>query len=337
MLTTQPRTLLDSGKMESYSLGEQKANSMVKPSAGKVMVGPAGWSYADWEGIVYPRSKPRGFHEAAYLAQYFDTIEINTSFYNPLRAEVSRSWVGKVQSNPSFQFTAKLWKRFTHERSANLQDEKAVKQGLDPLAAAHRLGALLLQFPWSFKNTRENHEYMSGLFMQFMEYPLVVEVRHSSWNQPEVFDWLREQGVGFCNIDQPVIGRSLAPSEQVTMPVGYVRLHGRNYEHWFTSNEHPEERYNYLYSTEELKPWTERIANIARTADVVFVVTNNHYQGKAIANALQLISLLRGKPVPVPESLGAHYPQLAEITLPPSTPSEPYQSDLAFGTIPAKE
>ncbi len=310
---------------------------MQKPSAGKILVGPAGWSYADWEGIVYPHHKQRGFHEAAYLAQYFDTIEINTSFYNPLRAEVATSWVEKVQSNPSFTFTAKLWKRFTHERSASLLDEKAVKQGLDPLAAARRLGSLLLQFPWSFKNTRENHEYMSGLFMQFMEYPLVVEVRHNSWNQPEVFDRLRAQGVGFCNIDQPVIGRSLAPSEQVTMPVGYVRLHGRNYEHWFTSGEHPEERYNYLYSIEELKPWAERIANIARSAEVVFVVTNNHYQGKAIVNALQLISLLRGKPVPVPESLSAHYPQVAEIARPPTEPSEPHQSVLAFGAIPANE
>ncbi len=310
---------------------------MQKPSAGKILVGPAGWSYADWEGIVYPHHKQRGFHEAAYLAQYFDTIEINTSFYNPLRAEVATSWVEKVQSNPSFTFTAKLWKRFTHERSASLLDEKAVKQGLDPLAAARRLGSLLLQFPWSFKNTRENHEYMSGLFMQFMEYPLVVEVRHNSWNQPEVFDRLRAQGVGFCNIDQPVIGRSLAPSEQVTMPVGYVRLHGRNYEHWFTSNEHPEERYNYLYSIEELKPWAERVANIARTAEVVFVITNNHYQGKAIANALQLISILRGTPVPVPESLREHYPQLAEIALPQTAPSEPKQSDLEFGTLSAEK
>ena len=218
-------TALDTRPRARYDFnGEQKAKTMRKPDAGKILVGPAGWSYADWEGIVYPRNRPRGFHQAAYLAQYFDTIEINTSFYNPLRAEVPPSWVEKVQRNPSFQFTAKLWKRFTHERSASLQDEKACKQGLEPLAAAGRLGALLLQFPWSFKNTRENHEYMSGLFMQFMEYPLVVEVRHSSWNQPEVFDWLRAQGVGFCNIDQPVIGRSLAPSEHVTMPLGYVRL-----------------------------------------------------------------------------------------------------------------
>lgn len=310
---------------------------MQKPSSARILVGPAGWSYADWEGIVYPRSKPRGFHEAAFLAQYFDTIEINTSFYNPIRAEVAQSWVEKVQGNPSFKFTAKLWKGFTHERSASLKDEKACKQGLDPLAAAGRLGAVLIQFPWSFKNTRQNHEYMSGLFMQFMEYPLVVEVRHSSWNQPEVFDWLRTLGVGFCNIDQPVIGRSLAPTDQVTMPVGYVRLHGRNYEHWFTSNEHPEERYNYLYNLEELKPWAERVRQIARNAEVVFVVTNNHFQGKAIANALQLISILRDSPVPVPESLRDYYPQLAEIALSQTGHSMPKQSDLGFGPLPNEE
>ena len=301
------------------------------PPSAKILVGPAGWSYADWDGIVYPRSKPRGFHEAAFLAQYFDTIEINTSFYNPLRPEVAAGWVGKVERNPSFQFTAKLWKIFTHERHASLQDEKTFKQGLKPLAAAGRLGALLLQFPWSFKNTRENHEYLSGLCMQFMEYPLVVEVRHSSWNQPEVFEWLHTLGVGFCNIDQPVIGRSLQPSEHVTTPLGYVRLHGRNYEQWFTSSQHPEERYNYLYSVEELQPWAERVTNIARHTDVVFVITNNHFEGKAIANALELLSLLRGARVPVPETLREHYPQLAAIALEEAAATQPIQSDLAFG------
>jgi uncharacterized protein YecE (DUF72 family) len=310
---------------------------MRKLSAGSILVGPAGWSYADWEGIVYPRCKPRSFHEAAYLAQYFDTIEINTSFYNPLRPEVVKSWVEKVQGNPSFKFTAKLWKRFTHERSANLQDERSFKEGLEPLRASDRLGALLLQFPWSFKNTRENHEYLSGLFMQFMEYPLVLEVRHSSWNQAEVLAWLREQGVGFCNIDQPVIGRSLGPSDHVTMPLGYVRLHGRNYEHWFTSNDHPEERYNYLYSLEELKPWAERIANIAQGTDITFVITNNHYQGKAIANAVQLISLLRGQRVPIPETLREKYPELIEIALPATAPSAPKQSDFLFEADPAEK
>lgn len=307
---------------------------MPKPSTGRILVGPAGWSYADWEGIVYPREKPRGFHPAAYLARYFDTIEINTSFYNPLRPEVARSWVEKIRHNPQFQFTAKLWKRFTHERNGSLEDERACKQGLDALAEAGRLGALLLQFPWSFMYTRQNHEYLSGLFMQFMEYPLVVEVRHSSWNRPEVFDWLREQNVGFCNIDQPVIGRSIAPGEHVTTPVGYVRLHGRNYEHWLAAGERPEERYNYLYTPGELKPWAERIANIAETANIVFVVANNHFEGKAVANALQLAAMLRNASLPVPETLRTHYPQLAEIAQSVPAQAEPQQSDLAFDDLP---
>ena len=300
------------------------------PSNPAVLVGPAGWSYTDWEGIVYPHHKPRGFHEAAYLAQFFDTIEINTSFYSPPRAEVVKAWTARIAFNPNFKFSAKLWKRFTHECNANLQDEKTFKQGLAPLMSEGRLGALLLQLPWSFKNTPENHDYLSGLFMQFMEYPLVLEVRHSSWNRPEVFEWLAGLGVGFCNIDQPVIGQSIAPSARATAPVGYVRMHGRNYEHWFTSSEHPEERYNYLYSQNELEPWAVRIQSIAQHAQVTFVITNNHFQGKAIANALQLISLLRNQPVRVPETLREFYPELEKIAAPETSASLPRQSDLLF-------
>ena len=285
-----------------------------KPSVPQIRVGPAGWSYNDWAGIVYPRSRPRGFHEAEYLAQFFDTIEINSSFYYPPAPNVARSWVQRVAHNPRFQFTAKLWQRFTHERSASRQDEKTAKDGLAPLARDGRLGALLLQFPWSFRNTKENREYLGGLVMEFLEYPLVVEVRHSSWNDPEAFKMLAHLGVGFCNIDQPVIGRSIAPSARATAPVGYVRLHGRNYEHWFASQEHPEERYNYLYSVEELEPWAARIRNIAASTDSTFVITNNHFQGKAISNALQLVHLVTGNPVAVPDTMLAHYPELAAIT-----------------------
>ncbi len=169
--------------------------------------------------------------------------------------------------------------------------------------------------------------------MQFMEYPLVVEVRHESWNRPEVYAWLAEQGVGICNIDQPVIGRSIAPSERATTSVGYVRLHGRNYEHWFTTEDNPAERYNYLYTVPELEPWAARIRNLAERTDVTYVITNNHFHGKAITNALQLVHLLRNQPVPVPESLLAHYPELAGIAA-EVPPSEPRQTDLLF-EVPA--
>ncbi len=305
---------------------------MAAPRESPIRFGPAGWSYPDWDGIVYPSRKPHGFHAAEYLAQFFSTIEINTSFYHPPAARLSRDWVRRVEHNPQFQFTVKLWQRFTHERRASRQDEKTFKEALNPLAGAGRLGAVLMQFPWSFKYGKENREYLGGLIMQFVEYPLVMEVRHASWNQPEVFRMLNGLGVGFCNIDQPVIGRSLAPSEH-SIPqsgIGYVRLHGRNYEQWFSSGEHPEERYNYLYKPEELEPWAERIRRIAEQAQATFVITNNHFEGKAVANALQLVHRVTGRPVRVPEVLLGRFPELAAIAEPSAAPPEPAQPDLRF-------
>jgi uncharacterized protein YecE (DUF72 family) len=167
-----------------------------------------------------------------------------------------------------------------------------------------------------------------------MEYPLVLEVRHDSWNQPQIFEWLHTQGVGFCNIDQPVIGKSLEPSAHLTMPVGYVRLHGRNYEHWFTSNDSAAERYNYLYTMEELKPWAERIANLARGAETVFVITNNHFEGKAVANALELISLVSGKAVRAPENLAQRYAELAGVADQSMMLPKSAQGDFLFDTSP---
>lgn len=315
--------------------GEQKTKMAKKPATGRILVGPAGWSYPDWEGIVYPHVKPRGFHAATYLAQFFDTIEINSTFYNPPSPETVRGWVRRIEHNKDFLFTAKLWQRFTHQRDASLEDEKKFKQALKPLADAGRLGAILMQFPWSFKNTREEREYLAGLSVQFGEFQLVVEVRHSSWSEPHTFQMLAELGVGFCNVDQPVIGHSLGPSEVAipTSHVGYVRFHGRNEKHWFSLEENAAERYNYLYSVEELKPWAERICNVAARADRTFVVTNNHFQGKAVANALQLVNILTHRRVRVPGPLVQHFQALTEIVDPSGPSDEPRQTDLAFEPV----
>jgi uncharacterized protein YecE (DUF72 family) len=289
------------------------------PQERRVRVGPAGWSYADWSGIVYPKRKPRGFHEAAFLAEYFDTIEINTSFYQPVRPDHCRLWLGYVAANPRFLFTAKLWQRFTHETGpgaeAGVEDERAVRAGFDILRDAGRLGAVLIQFPFSFHRTPENVAFLERLLKRFADYPLVVEVRHATWNDKSFYELLHERGVGFCNIDQPVIGRSLKPSERTTAGVGYVRLHGRRNDTWFSDDpETPShERYNYLYSEAELEPWVERIAHVAEHSKSTFVVTNNHYQGKGIVNALQLIHALSGAKVKVPEPLRQHYPELEKI------------------------
>jgi uncharacterized protein YecE (DUF72 family) len=262
---------------------------------------------------VYPAQKPRGFHEASYLAKYFDTIEINVSFYRPIPAKTAHAWLGQVQQNENFRFTAKLWRGFTHDRTATPADEKEFKEGLAPLLEAGRLGALLLQFPWSFRNTHENREYITRLRGQFSEYPLVLEVRHASWSEPGTLDMLEQLDLGLCNIDQPLFKKSIKPSAVATSSIGYVRLHGRNYQSWFTENRHLGERYNYLYSIAELDPWLDRVKAVEHAAKDTYVVTNNHFLGKAVVNALEISSILRGQPVPVPPQILAHYPELQEF------------------------
>jgi len=298
-------------------------------TAKNVRVGPAGWSYPDWTGYVYPSRRPKGFHEASYLAEFFDTIEINTSFYQPLRPEHAEQWIDRVAANPRFVFTANLWQRFTHDTKsptsgATAADERAVRAGFDPLRNAGKLGAVLLQFPFSFHRTAETTSYLAEVLKRFSDYPLVVELRHASWNSQETFDLLHKSNAGFCNIDQPIIGRSIGPSEATTSPIGYIRLHGRRYDTWFTDDATipTHERYNYLYSPEELAPWAARIRKVAEKARDVFVIANNHYQGKSVVNALQLISILKRSKVKVPEPLRQHYPELEEIAAtPPESPT----------------
>jgi uncharacterized protein YecE (DUF72 family) len=289
----------------------------------RILVGPAGWSYSDWKGIVYPTRREKGFHEAEFLARYFDTIEINTSFYQPARPELCRQWLAQVSANPRFLFSAKLWQRFTHETGTSPADVAAVREGFDVLAEGNRLGAVLVQFPFSFHNTPENFSRLEILAQEFSTYPLVVEVRHSSWMVPAFFEWLREHQIGFCNIDQPVIGKSVKPSGRATSRIGYVRLHGRRYDTWFSDDPltPSSERYNYLYTEEELAPWSERIQKTAAHAETTFVITNNHFEAKGIVNALELIHLLSGAKVGVPEPLRHHYPRLEKIADQPA--SEP--------------
>ena len=279
-----------------------------------IRVGPAGWSYEDWEGNVYPEKRPARFDPLLYLSHFFDTIEVNSTFYRPVQKGVAQSWVWRVGQNPNFKFAVKLWRGFTHEPSPVGEGEESIfKRGLEPLFEAGVLGCLLFQFPWSFKDNPENRARLKGLFRSFAEYPKVLEVRHASWNRPNFFQFLEEEGVGFVNIDQPLIGRSLSPTQKATAPVGYVRLHGRNYQDWFREEAGRDARYNYLYSEEELIPWVERIKRIAGKAEETYVITNNHYRGKAVVNALQLKFMLTGERVKAPRGLKELYPVLEKV------------------------
>ncbi len=311
-------------------------------SLAKLRIGTAGWAYKDWVGAFYPDYLPtRKIHPIEYLAQFFDVVEINTSFYGPIKPHLAKVWCKKVSAvNPDFVFTAKLLRSFTHSPLAMMEptsaatirpgdeDEQLTREGLDAIAAEGRLGALLMQFPVSFKNTALNREYLEVLLRQFIEYPRAIEVRHDSWNNPETLNYFTHMNVAFCNIDQPQIGRSLAPTEHVTAPLGYVRLHGRNYDQWFDSSNR-NDRYNYLYTEAELAGWKEKIEEIANKAEITYVVTNNHFEARAGVNALQLKSMLTGKRVKAPPPLLHRYPELKNVADPGEDETDPHFSLLA--------
>jgi uncharacterized protein YecE (DUF72 family) len=287
---------------------------------GRILVGPAGWSYRDWEGQVYPTPKPRGFDPLTYLAQYFDAVEINSSFYRIPAAKTTQQWVDRVHDHPAFRFTAKLWQGFTHGGTASAQDEAAFRHAMDPLQEAGRLGAVLLQFPYRFHHTAEHRAQLRHLAEVFRAYPLVLEVRHRSWDRPEVYAFLMELGMGFCNIDQPLVSYSIGLTAHVTSPVGYLRLHGRNAAAWFATDGDAAGRYNYRYVGEELEALREITEALSRRAQETYLVTNNHFRGQAAFNALELRARLRRARVPVPPPLLQAYPELNSIAAPAGEP-----------------
>ncbi len=265
-------------------------------------LGPAGWAHASWDTHFYPSPKPRGFHPLTHISQFFNMVEINSSFHQALKPEVSQLWASLVSHRRDFLFTAKLARQFTHETKLNEPDVAMFRAGLAPLVAAKRLGALVMQFPWSFRFTEENRAYLIELRKAFHGYPLVAEFAHESWLLPEATGTLIDYRIGFGNIDQPSYGRAMPPTSILTNGVGYVRLNGRNYSHWFDG-----QRYDYLYAQSELNEWADRIEQIGRHAKQVFVVFNNEANAQALVNAFQMQALL-GSPGIVPKELLRRYP-----------------------------
>ena len=292
-----------------------RSNKIKISEVKKYYVGTAGWSYEDWEGIVYPPVRGRGFHPLEYLAHFVDMVEINSTFYRPASSAMAYSWLRRVQSVASFLFTVKLLQIFTHQRKDFSQKEVTeFKRGIEPLAVKQRLAAILIQFPWSFVWNAVNLEYLEKIFNLFSEFPLALEVRHGSWDRPDFHEFLKEYKVCYCNIDQPVFGNSIRPSAVVTNPLfSYVRLHGRNYKDWFREDAGRDDRYNYLYTTDELEDWIGRIKRLAEGSDRVFIITNNHYRGQALANALQIKNMLTGEKLQIPATMLEKYPVLKEI------------------------
>lgn len=254
--------------------------------------GTAGWSYKDWAGTVYPENIPSGFNHLNFIARQFDFVEVNTTFYRIPDQKLVKGWIYKTSGLDNFKFWIKLNQIFTHSRSYSESDVQDFKHSISALAEREKMGGLLIQFPYSFKLTDQNLEYLVRLSDKFSNSIRAVEFRHTSWMNSDVIDLFEEKGLVWVNIDQPVISQSIPLTSIITnKDISYFRLHGRNYKSWF-SNEGRDERYNYSYSQNELIEISEHIKTAAKNTKRIVISGNNHYKGAAVKNLIQLKNIL---------------------------------------------
>lgn len=260
------------------------------PARTPVLVGPSGWNFPHWEGVIYPAGKPKGFHPLQFIAERFDAVEIPASFETYPRPEVVKLWLDKSACNPRFQFVARLHRQFTHERRLDIPSVEAFCAALRPLRRAKKLGAVLVTFPWSFRFTQENRDYFIQLRRAFAEFPLVAEMRHESWGCSEAVGTFIDYRVGFANIDQPDHIRAMGPASNLTSGIGYVRLHGKQRPDWYVDFEErlPSRGAGYKYSVAELDQWQARIQDVAAFADKSFVFFTNDAGGQSFWNAMEM-------------------------------------------------
>jgi uncharacterized protein YecE (DUF72 family) len=313
-------------------------------SGGLIRIGTSGWNYptgkGTWNGIFYPKkSRGRGapkFDELAFYAEHFDTVEINSTFYGVPSIPTTRGWAERTPSG--FEFSLKLFQKFTHPGmfhkasgkdpwDLGAVDVDEFRRAIEPLANAAKLGALLAQFPASFKNEPDSRGYLEWLLEQFKGYRVAVELRHRSWSdQPEdALSLLASTGAAWAQIDEPKFRSSIRQNLRPNVrSFYYLRLHGRNAAQWW-SHEKSEDRYNYLYSSDELEPFSETIEEVSREVRKSYAYANNHFSAKSVANAAILKHKL-GQPLPgeYPEEFVERYPDLkglVKILPPPLIPS----------------
>ena len=311
---------------------------------GTLRIGTSGWNYPSgagtWNGLFYPprKGRPKHFDELRYYAERFDTVEVNSTFYGQPLAEITRRWAERTPAG--FEFSVKLYQKFTHPRMfeqslqrsmgipaghdaaleelarPNEADLDELKRGLDPLAGQGKLGALLAQFPASFKNTGPERDYLASLLKSLQGYAVAVELRHRSWSDAlaDTVALLNAFGAAWTQIDEPKFRLSIRQNYLPNVRgFYYLRLHGRNAQQWWR-HEKSENRYNYLYSAEELREFSDTADAARRLVKKAYLYTNNHYSAKAVVNALVLKHQL-GEPIEgeYPPELVAAYPELAGI------------------------
>ncbi|MCF7854937.1 MAG: DUF72 domain-containing protein [Candidatus Pacebacteria bacterium] len=302
------------------------------PAEERIACGVAGWSYDDWRDTVYRvpcglrqpslfgavKPEPQPVHypddELRFLAQFVDMIEINSSFYRIPSTRTVASWSERVRDIPRFFFTAKLNRVFTHKYEFDSKLAGTYRQAFVPLREAGLLRGILAQFRYDFSDTAESRALITWIQRQLGGFaPLVVEVRHKSWEGEGAVSFFRDLGVDVACLDYPTARDSFDPSGLIAGRRGYLRLHGRNRQAWFSKDVPVHETYNYDYSDDEIRGLAVRGRELLEKVPQLTIVANNHYQGKAVSAALRLKAELLERKVPVPPALLSTYPGLTRV------------------------
>ncbi len=280
----------------------------------KLYIGTAGWYYPDWRDIVYSSKEVNSGKELDVLSNWFNCCEINSTFYAIPTSDKVKIWLNKIKDKKDFVFNIKLWQGFTHDKKIENVTLKSFKEVLHIIHKEQKLGSVLAQFPWSYKLNPDNIKRVERLISEFIEFPICIEMRNNTWNRGEFLHFLESNKVCFCNIDQPELPGNIPQTNYITSDFGYVRFHGRRKDVWFANiktNGHI--RYDYLYSKDEIIGWVEIIKDMMKKLSKIFIITNNHYRGKAVANAMQIKNLIDGSKFNIPGEMAEEYPDLCAI------------------------
>ena len=253
-----------------------------------LFIGTSGYSYEDWLGEFYPKELPKK-EMLPYYSQYFNSVEINFTYYKIPNRFTLFNMAKKVEDD--FSFSIKASGLLTHERTENQRDFADFIEAIKPLIEVGKLACVLAQFPWSFRPSRENFDYLKMFRDKFMDIPLVYEFRNSQWISDETFKFLKDNDIGFCCVDEPDLKGLLPPVSAATSDITYIRFHGRNKDNWW-KHVQAYERYDYLYSKQELSEWVPKIRELEASSKKTFIYFNNHFKAKAVNSAQMLINLL---------------------------------------------
>jgi uncharacterized protein YecE (DUF72 family) len=274
--------------------------------AASIRVGVCSWADETLTKFWYPKGVSSGEDRLRYYAERFDTVEANSTYYRLPDPAVVEKWVERTPER--FTMHVKAFGLMTRhpvkvdQLPTDLRDVPTDARGrverppreyraevfrrfheaLEPLRSAGKLGAILMQFPSYFVYKLYSLEYLEWSKEQLGGDEMLVEFRHASWldeeHRADTLRFLEEHGLTYVTVDAPKTGgRNVLPTVVgVTSPTVYVRFHGRNAETWNKRTGSAAERFDYLYSEDELREWVPQLTELAGESQTVYAMFNNN-------------------------------------------------------------